>query len=100
MTLDCVGAYDGVARARRHVLHLRPDILAVLDVFELAQAEEAWLAWHLPDSGLPDDVSVEGDIAPHLTPIEAGRFRRIASAGRIEALCVSLTDRVPASSYP
>lgn len=95
VTLDCAGAYDGVARARRHVLHLRPDILAVLDVFELAQAEEAWLAWHLPDIGLPDDFPVEGNISPHLTPIEAGRFRRIASAGRMEALCVSLTDRAP-----
>ena len=95
VALDCTGAYDGVVRAMRHVLHLRPDILVVLDTIELAQAEEAWLSCHLPEIGLPDGFPMNGDISPHLTPIEAGRFRRVARAGRTEGLCVSLSDAAP-----
>lgn len=94
-TLDCTGAYDGVIRATRQVMHLRPDVLVVLDEFELAEAEEAWLSWHLPEIRLPDDFPPNGDIASHLTRIETGRFRRIGKEGWMEAICVSLNDPLP-----
>ncbi len=89
--LDLTNAYEGVAKAERIVIHLRPDILAVLDEFEIEQAQEAWLAWHVPEIELPDDFPENGDISAHLTPIEEGRFRRTVGKGMMAALCYSVT---------
>ena len=90
--LNVTPAYQGVASAVRIVVHLRPDILAVLDDFQLQSAEQAWLSWHQPEVALPDNFPADGDMSKWLPAIEDGRFRRTAARGRMEAMCVSLTS--------
>lgn len=53
-SIDLTGAYRGVLRVTRSVLHLLPDLVAVLDACELASAEPVILRWHTADRAAID----------------------------------------------
>ena len=55
-SIDLTGAYRDVLRVRRHVIHLLPDLVAVLDECDLARAEPVVLRWHTADRA-PIDAS-------------------------------------------
>ena len=93
--LDCTNAYAGVKKATRTIIHLRPDILVVLDAFDLEQPEPAWLSWHVPAVTLPEGVAPDVDISAHLTPVHDGHFVIPGEKGRTLAFLTSLNDGKP-----
>ena len=64
-SIDLTGAYGDVVGVRRHVIHLLPDLVAVLDTCELARAEAVTLRWHTADRA----------------PIDAAGCFRVQAAG-------------------
>ena len=48
-SIDLTGAYRDVVRVRRHVIHLLPDLVAVLDECETTSPEAVTLRWHTAD---------------------------------------------------
>ena len=48
-SIDLTGAYRDVQSVRRSVIHLLPDLVAVLDECESARAEPVVLRWHTAD---------------------------------------------------
>ena len=48
-SIDLTGAYRDVVRVHRHVIHLLPDLVAVLDECETARPEAVTLRWHTAD---------------------------------------------------
>lgn len=48
-SIDLTDAYRDVVRVHRHVIHLLPDLVAVLDESELTRAEAVTLRWHTAD---------------------------------------------------
>ncbi len=55
-SMDLTGAYHDVVRVRRHVIHLLPDLVAVLDECETGRAEDVTLRWHTADR-----AAIDGD---------------------------------------
>ena len=53
-SIDLTGAYRDVVRVHRHVIHLLPDLVAVLDECEMARAEDVTLRWHTADRAAID----------------------------------------------
>ena len=53
--IDATPAYTGARRVRRHVVHLLPDFVAVVDEVRLHDPEEISLRWHTVDRCEPDD---------------------------------------------
>lgn len=92
IAIDCTGAYDGVRKAVRHIIHLRPDLLIVRDEFELEQPAQAWLSWHLPAVALADDFKEDGDVTSYLTGITNGCCFREAKNGRMQGTVTVPTD--------
>ena len=64
-SIDLTGAYRDVVRVHRHVVHLLPDLVAVLDECELTRAEAVTLRWHTVDRA----------------PIDAAGSFRVQAAG-------------------
>lgn len=48
-SIDLTGAYRDVVRVHRLVIHLLPDLVAVLDECEMPRAEAVTLRWHTAD---------------------------------------------------
>lgn len=55
-SIDLTGAYRDVARVTRSVIHLLPDLVAVLDDCQTATAEPVTLRWHTADRAEIDDT--------------------------------------------
>lgn len=53
-SIDLTGAYRGVLRVTRSVIHLLPDLVAVIDACDLASAEPVILRWHTADRAAID----------------------------------------------
>jgi len=53
-TIDLTGCYDGVTSVHRSVIHLIPDIIAVLDEVELPDERDISLRWHTAERATPD----------------------------------------------
>ncbi|MFT5375153.1 MAG: hypothetical protein ACI906_001977 [Candidatus Latescibacterota bacterium] len=52
--LDLTGCYAGVEKVTRRVIHLLPNVVAVLDEAHCAQEREIALRWHTADKANPD----------------------------------------------
>ncbi|MDP6039145.1 MAG: heparinase II/III family protein, partial [Candidatus Latescibacteria bacterium] len=53
---DLTPKYDGAKTARRTVVHLHPEVIAVLDEAELEAEENISLRWHTISPATPDDT--------------------------------------------
>ena len=78
--MDTTDAYDeAVRRVRRTVVHLLPNVVAVLDEATLAQPERISLRWHTIDRALPDAQGHFHVIGEHGAPL-AGRIIALDAA--------------------